>query len=174
MMTLLTKPSTYTSPQSPTHEPDWSLGWREEAVRTPDGATTWVRIPLTPEEALHPEEGYVMPLRTYHDRISDDLCDLLRARYEHQPEMAVFHDLSFVWDHPEIKPYAPDIAVTPNVRNREADRGQFVVADEGTRPLLVIEVVSPRSREGDAGPRCADDKKRGLSTLARRRPRHQG
>lgn len=128
---------------------DWALGWRYEPVRTTNGQTELVRIPLTPEEALHPQEGYVMPIRTDHDRISDDLCDMLRPHLEAQADVAVFHDLVFAWDHPDVKPYAPDIAVIPQVRDREQNRSQFVVQEEGTRPSLIIEVVSPRSREAD-------------------------
>lgn len=129
--------------------PDWSLGWRYETIRTPDGKQTQVRLPLTPEEALHPQEGYVMPVRTIHDMITDDLCDMLRAHYETQPEITVFHDLVFQWDHPDVRPYAPDVAIVPHVRDPQADRGQFVVAEEGTRPRCIIEIVSPSSREGD-------------------------
>lgn len=128
---------------------DWTLGWRYEPMRTANGQTELVRIPLTPEEALHPQEGYVMPIRTDHDRISDDLCDMLRAYLEAQADVAVFHDLVFEWDHPEVKPYAPDIAVIPQVQNRDQNRSQFVVEEEGTRPSFIIEVVSPRSREAD-------------------------
>lgn len=128
---------------------DWALGWRYETVRTVDGQPEVVRIPLTPEEALHPQEGYVMPIRTDHDRISDDLCDMLRPYLEAQADLAVFHDLVFAWDHLAVKPYAPDIAVVPNVHDREKNRGQFVIEEEGTRPSLIIEVVSPSSREAD-------------------------
>jgi hypothetical protein len=35
------------------------------------------------------------------------------------------------------------------VRNRDADRGRGIVAEEGTRPLLIVEVVSPSTREND-------------------------
>jgi len=130
-------------------EPDWSLGWRYERVRTADGKEELVQIPLTPDEALHPEEGYIMPVRPYHERITTDLSVMLRAHYHHHPTITVFCDLVFKWDHPEIRSFAPDVALVPNVRAPAADRGEFVVADEGTRPLLVIEVVSPNSRVGD-------------------------
>lgn len=128
---------------------DWALGWRYETGRTANGQTELVRIPLTPEEALHPQEGYVMPIRTDHDRISDDLCDMLRPHLEAQADVAVFHDLVFAWDHLDVKPYAPDIAIIPQVNNREKNRSQFVIEEEGTRPSLIIEIVSPRSREAD-------------------------
>ena len=136
-------------PPTPVVEPDWSLGWRYERVRTANGKEEEIRVPLTPAEALHPQEGYTMPVRTLHDRVADDLCDMLRPHCEQQADVAVFHDLVFVWDHPEIGNYAPDVAVVPNVRNRAADRGTFDVALEETRPSLVIEIVSPKTREAD-------------------------
>lgn len=134
---------------NPTEGQDWSLGWRYETVRMANGRETQTRIPLTVEEARHPQEGYVMPERTEHDRISDDLCDMLRAYYEPTLDVAVFRNLVFTWDHPTVKPLAPDVAVVPHVQARDADRRQFVVADEGTRPLLVIEIVSRSSRGDD-------------------------
>ncbi len=128
---------------------EWSLGWRYETVRMANGRDSQVRVPLTEEEARHPQEGYVMPERTEHDRLSDDLCDMLRAYYEAHPNVAVFRNLVFTWDHPAVKPCAPDVVVVPNLRERDADRTQFVVADEGTRPSLAIEIVSRSSRADD-------------------------
>ena len=134
---------------TPVVEPDWSLGWRYERVRTANGKEEEIRVPLTPAEALHPQEGYIMPVRTLHDRLTDDLSDMLRPHCEQQADVAVFHDLVFTWDHPDVGNYAPDIAVVPNLRNRAADRGTFVVAEEGTRPSLIIEITSPTTRAAD-------------------------
>jgi Uma2 family endonuclease len=130
-------------------EPDWSLGWRYELVRDARGQERSIRVPLTPEEARHPKEGYVMPERTEHETISDDLADMLRGHFDAEATVAVFRDLVFEWDHPAVKSYAPDIAVVPDVRDRDINRGQFVVAEEGTRPNLIIEIVSRNSREED-------------------------
>lgn len=127
---------------------DWSLGWRYETV-TVDGHEEQVRLPLTPEEARHPKEGYVMPERTEHDSICSDLCDMLRAKFADENDVAVFRNLVFIWSHPEVGDYAPDVAVVRNVRNREANRTHFAVAEEGTYPSLVIEVVSRNSRKDD-------------------------
>lgn len=140
-----TRPATTPNPNAP----DWRLGWRDERVRTADGKEEIVQIPLTPDEALHPEEGYTMPVHTEHERIVNELRDMLRAHYAANTDITVFCDLVFKWDHPEIRPFAPDIAIVPQVRNPTADRGEFIVTNEGTRPLLVIEVVSPSSRTGD-------------------------
>jgi Uma2 family endonuclease len=74
---------------------------------------------------------------------------MLRGHFAAQPDMAVFRDLVFEWDVAAVKSYAPDIAIVPYVRNRDENRGQFIVAEEGTRPVLVIEIVSRSSREED-------------------------
>jgi Uma2 family endonuclease len=147
-MTLHTQRS-HAAPATAPAKVDWSYGWREEYVPTPEGKTELIRIPLTEEEALHPKLGYIMPERTEHDFISDDLCDMLRAHVAGQPGMAVYRNLIFVWDQPDLKPFAPDVAVVPNVQEPERSRGEFVVAEESTRPVLVIEVVSPNSRKAD-------------------------
>ncbi|MFQ5614927.1 MAG: Uma2 family endonuclease [Anaerolineales bacterium] len=128
---------------------DFPHGWRYEYAKTPEGESEPTYIPLTPEEALHPEEGYIMPERTKHDQICDDICDMLRPRYVDQTDVAVFHDLIIEWNHPEIKGHSPNIAVVPNVRDRDVNRGKFYVAKEGTRPILIIEVVSPGSKAAD-------------------------
>jgi Uma2 family endonuclease len=136
-------------PATSSAEIDWSYGWREKYVRTPDGELETIRIPLTEEEALHPKLGYIMPERTEHDFISDNLCDMWRAHFENQPEIAVFRNLIFEWDRRGVKPFAPDVAVVPNVVDRDRNRSRFVVASEGARPCLVVEVVSRNSRKAD-------------------------
>ncbi|MCB0061732.1 MAG: Uma2 family endonuclease [Caldilineaceae bacterium] len=147
-MSIISKP-TAIRPTADPHAPNWELGWRYETVTHPDGTTEEVRVALTLDEALHPEEGYVMPVRSSHARITNDLVDMLRAYFAQEPGIAIFDDLVFVWDHSEVRNYAPDVAVVPNVRDPVADRGRFVVAEEGTGPRLIIEVVSPATRTGD-------------------------
>ena len=130
-------------------EVDWLRGWREVITTAADGQETIVRIPLTDEEILHPEEGFIMPETTDHERISTDLRNMLLSWSLRHSEMTVYHDLIFAWDHPDVGNFTPDIAVVPNVRNPDANRGTFYVASEGTRPCLVVEVVSPVSRQND-------------------------
>lgn len=130
-------------------KPDWSWGWRYEIVQTGKGREESRRIPLTPEEARHPKEGYVMPERTEHEVVSGNVGDMLHGKFEKTLTMAIYRNLVFEWDNPEIGTYAPDVAVVPNVRDPDANRGQFVVANEGTRPILAIEVVSLKSRRTD-------------------------
>lgn len=41
------------------------------------------------------------------------------------------------------------VYVVRGIRNKQQNRSRFVVKDEGVRPALVIEVVSPRYRKED-------------------------
>ncbi len=136
-------------PRTSSPEPDFSAGWKEVKVKKPNGEYEEIQIPLTPEERLHPEEGYIMPESTDHDRLISNINEMLRARYANQPKMAVFADLIIQWDKSELKHHCPDIMVIPNVDNREKRRGRFYVAKEGTRPILLIEIVSPGSKKAD-------------------------
>ncbi len=140
---------TRNSPRSPSPEPDFSLGWKEVFVETPDGGREWVQIPLTPEEILHPEEGFIMPESTDHARMIQRLNEMLQTRYANAPNMAVYSDLIVKWDKPELKQHCPDVMVIPNVQDRGKKRSRFNVAKEGARPLLIIEVVSPGSKAAD-------------------------
>jgi len=134
---------------SPRPVPEFFYGWRNVYVDTPDGRRQLEQIPLTAEEALHPEEGYVMPENTEHARLIDSINEMLKARYANTPDMAVFSDLVIAWDNPQLKTHCPDVMVIPNVRERDKKRGQFVVAKEGTRPIFVVEIVSASSKEAD-------------------------
>jgi Uma2 family endonuclease len=108
-----------------------------------------VQVPLTRDDFLNPQEGDVMPQRTFHEETTSALRDMLRLRYAAEPGTAVFHDLIMRWGIPGLSEPSPDIAVVPNVRERERDRGSFWVQKEGTKPVLVIEVVSPFYRQED-------------------------
>ncbi|MBI4772015.1 MAG: Uma2 family endonuclease [Chloroflexi bacterium] len=118
-------------------------GYRWKRARGPDGREVSVQVPLDRKDFLSPQEGDVMPESTFHENVTTALRNMLRARYVADPGMAVFHDLIFRWGIPGLDEPSPDIAVVPNVRDREKNRGVFRVPEEGTWPVLVIEVVSP-------------------------------
>jgi Uma2 family endonuclease len=124
-------------------------GWRTETVIQPDGTTKTTQIPLTSAEFLHPEEGYHLPASTFHNNICRDAEDILLRRYAKDLTVAVFRDLIIVWDDEDIKPHCPDVCVVFGVQNKEQNRARFIVADEGVKPALIIEVVSPRYRKED-------------------------
>jgi Uma2 family endonuclease len=124
-------------------------GWRSVEVVQPDGSTVFEMIPLTSEEFLHPEEGYHLPNSTFHDRIAGDIKDILTRRYANDPTTAVFRDLIIRWGISDLKDHCPDTCAVFNVQNKDEVRTEFLVNEEGTRPSLVVEVVSPRYRKED-------------------------
>jgi hypothetical protein len=52
------------------------------------------------------------------------------------------------WDI-DLGDHSPDVYVMFDLREPERDRSEFIVAEEGVRPALILEVVSPRYRKMD-------------------------
>lgn len=123
-------------------------GWRIEVVTQPDG-TTAIQVPLTAAEFLHPQEGYRLPNSTFHDNVAGDTKDMLTRRYASNRDVAVFRDLLIEWDIADLADHCPDTFVAFGLRNKVQNRTKFIVANEGVRPALIIEVVSPRYRKED-------------------------
>jgi Uma2 family endonuclease len=128
--------------------PFYETGWHEELVEHPDGTTEIVWTPLTEAEFLHPREGDHLPVNTFHERVVSTLKDLLKRWFSHQPNTCIFSDLLIEWDI-DLGDHSPDVYVVFDVKEPECDRSTFVVADEGVRPAVIIEVVSPHYRRPD-------------------------
>jgi Uma2 family endonuclease len=124
-------------------------GWRNEIVTQADGSETYVKIPLTSEEFLHPKEGYRLPNSTFHEDIAGGVKDILTRRYANDPTTGVFRDLIVKWGIPNLGNHCPDTFVVFGLRNKEQIRTEFVVPQEGVRPGLIVEVVSPHYRKED-------------------------
>ncbi|MCS6812985.1 MAG: Uma2 family endonuclease [Cyanobacteria bacterium] len=137
------------STPTPSDKPNFAeTGWHEEWIEHPDGTQEIIWTPLTDAEFLHPREGDHLPIDTFHDRIVSTLKDLLKRWFQHQPNTCVYGDLSFQWDI-DLGNHCPDVAVVFNVKEPERDRSSFDVAEEGVRPAVIMEVVSPRYRHVD-------------------------
>lgn len=117
-------------------------------MRTADGEIDIIQIPLTPEQALHPEEDYIMTDSRLQDLISAAISEMLRSHCT-DPHTIIPRNLLIKWDNPALKKHAPDVCVIPNVRDPYTNWTTFNVAQEGTRPCLIIEVVSVSSKEHD-------------------------
>lgn len=145
---MITSSSLPTTP-SPTTEELAERGWRVEYVTQPDCTTTRTVFPLTSEEFLHPQEGYHLPNSTFHDDIAGTAKDMLTRRYANDDTVGVFRDLVIKWDIPNLGDHCPDTFVAMGINDKLLNRSQFVVANEGVRPALILEVVSPRYRKED-------------------------
>ncbi len=137
-----------TTPKTSTHSIA-ECGFRIEEIINPDGTDDFRYIPLTEEEFLHPKEGYHLPSSTFHETATSDLRDLFSRRYDRDSTVGIFGDLLIKWDIPGLGDHCPDSFVAFGIQNKEANRTEFSVAAEGTRPALIVEVVSPRYRATD-------------------------
>lgn len=131
-----------------THTEPIHYGWRFVRRDLPDGNYTVEQIPLSLEDVLHPEEGDQVTHSGAHQRRWRYLCNVFNARLIHDPTAVVLDDVRIKWDNPDIKPHGPDIMVIFGVRERK-NWSTFNVAEEGTRPTLIVEMTSPETRTID-------------------------
>ena len=134
-----------TSPTLPqvSDENRFPYGWRYVTRRLPTGDDVYDQIPLTTDDLLNPQEGDQVPQRNEHFQPIVDLVASLKTYYANDPTMGVFGDLIMDWGIPGLAKPAPDITLIPNVKQKDAARGTFKVVQEGTRPCVVMEVMSP-------------------------------
>jgi len=126
----------------------FDYGYREVLKKLPDGRETWVRIPLTLEDVLHPEFGDVHVLGDPHDDDCNYLKDVLKDRFAADPAVVVFSDCGIFWDVPGLRHHSPDLSVIFGVKRRK-DWQTFHVKVEKVRPALIVEVTSPKTRVND-------------------------
>lgn len=102
-------------------------------------------LPATLENLLNLEEEDKVTQSNPHFWTLNTIADILRRRLA-GPGVGVFGDLRFYWDSPDsavLHPSSPDVSVVFDMkRPAEEIGGSFNVAEEGTRPSLIIEVVS--------------------------------
>jgi len=124
-------------------------GWRDVRVTKSDGSIDFQQVPLTLEDVLHPEFGDHHVLSRAHSLDCNYLQYVLSAPLAPDLTAVVLSDVGVYWERPEWKHHSPDIAVILGVQNRKKDWPSFSVAEEGVRPALIIEVVSPNTRSND-------------------------
>jgi Uma2 family endonuclease len=125
----------------------FDIGWRDVLVHHPDGATTRQQIPLTLEDALHPQEGDHFVLNTLHNRDWRYLQDVFENRLKDDPSALVLGDCKLLW--PDGVHHSPDLTVLLGVREQRAKWTEFDVGEQGVRPRLIVELVSDSTRKND-------------------------
>ena len=129
-------------------EAKFPYGWREERTQLPNGNWIWQRIPLTLYDALHPQEDDVLMQNHEHEQLRTYLTNVIMAQVVDDPTAVILSDTNVKWDVIEIAPHRPDLALIFGVRKKQ-NWGTFDVAEEGTRPSLIIEITSPKTRHLD-------------------------
>jgi Uma2 family endonuclease len=135
---------TATAPVFLPDEDEFPYGWRYVSETLPDGRVVHHQIPLTPADFLDPQEGDQFVHNSLHNLLIYLIFGVFNARYQNDPHTGVFCQLKMKWGIPDLKEPAPDLAIVPNLtRDKEINRTSFYVEEEGTRPCLALEVVSP-------------------------------
>jgi Uma2 family endonuclease len=125
-------------------------GWRTIIETGPDGETIWREIPLTLEDFLNPMEGDHMSQSIKHSKLAINIHDKLESHfYKDRPDILVTFDSKMMWGIPGLKEPYPDVAVIPNLKNKDEIDTSVDCVKEGTRPCLIIEVMSPGLEKGD-------------------------
>lgn len=145
MSTMIAEPA---GTQPPPDNP-WYYGWRDVFHTLPDGTRKHEYLPLTLEDALHPQEGDHIVESSLHDFSRDYLADVFRFCVAHDPEALVLSNTGIYWDDPTLDHHVPDDCVIFGVKKKKIDRPSFQVADEGVIPHAIVEIVSPNTREND-------------------------
>jgi colicin import membrane protein len=142
--------STVRKPQAPPPIADdadrFRYGWRDVVVRNPDGTKSLEQLPLTREDALHPERGdYVV----HSDPHVDDmfyLKSVFKALLKRDPSAIVLADCGVDWGLRGIKHVCPDITVLFNVDMKKWRRKEPILH---ARTAFVIEITSKSTRSND-------------------------
>jgi Uma2 family endonuclease len=124
-------------------------GYRDVLVTRPDGSQITKREPLTLEDLLHPRIGDCPVQSSAHERDCRYLGDALQGHFANRSDVLVFCDVGIYWDIPELDHHSPDVSLIFGVQHYRESWASFNVAEEGRRPVLLIEVVSPDYRDND-------------------------
>jgi colicin import membrane protein len=113
-------------------------------VERPGGELEQAAMPLTPELFLHSELGDHMTQGTRHSSTARRIAGLLDHHFREEPDVLVTFDLKHYLGTGLPWP-SPDVSVIRGLSDPKADRESFDLEEEGKRPCLIVEVVSPRS-----------------------------
>jgi Uma2 family endonuclease len=127
---------------APDADDPFRYGWRWVPNDPIDGRHKLRQIPLTLEDVLHPEEGDELMYSEAHGRHRIHLYNVLSACTKDVAGAVVLTAMRIAWDVPGLKAHGPDLMVIFGVGERK-NWTTFDVAEEGVRPILIIEVVSP-------------------------------
>jgi Uma2 family endonuclease len=131
---------------SPADDP-FHIGWRDVHETMPGGERVRRQVPLTLEDFLHPKEGDHFVESSLHDEIRRYLAGVFDSRIADIAKSKVISDVGVYWDDPHYGHHCPDIAVIFDVKFRNFS--SFNVAEQGTRPRLIVELTSPSTRSVD-------------------------
>jgi colicin import membrane protein len=146
-----TSPPPKARPRQPEQPDPFRFGWRYVNRPGPDGTDEYVRVPLTLDDVLHPQEHDHIPENSQQSRDRRYLTAVLEWRLAGNPQALVLSDCLIDWGIRGLRNHSPDVSVFDGVRDPARRHwGTFAVAAEGATPVLAIEVVSPDAHDRQA------------------------
>ncbi len=147
-MSQILTPTVPPSGPPPDDADPFRLGWRHVRVTRPDGTEVVELVPLTHEDLLYPEEEDFVVNRPRHTLDFVYCHGALCAFFDGVAGMVILGDCRIDFGVLGIRPLGPDIVVLDGVREW-LKQGTFHIAQEGGRPVLVLEIASPDTRAHD-------------------------
>jgi colicin import membrane protein len=143
------------TPTSPSTSPpvydsecrEFPYGWRFVKRPGKDGREELVQVPLTLEDALHPQDGDHIPQRLTHVTDFGYLKDVLEHRTAGQGLLLC--DCIVDWNVPGVFNHCPDFVFFPGVERRPGDWDIYYVAWDGVAARWALEITSPNTRIND-------------------------
>jgi Uma2 family endonuclease len=108
-------------------------------VPGPDGRFELLVRSATREDLLYPQLEDKILQGEPHAKFRMQLADLLARRFE--PDSLVLEDVCIRDLGPGLPEPSPDVTVV--LKARPGERSSFSIAEEGVRPDLILEIVSP-------------------------------
>src|SRR5262245_23965689 len=125
-------------------------GWRYVKRATADGREELEQVALTLEDVLHPQEGDVIPESKPHEADRRYLTNVFESRPLSPPHSLVTSDLIVHWGVEGMRDHSPDVAVFVGLdRDPAGVGGSLDLSSFGGRCELVVELVSPHTRDND-------------------------
>lgn len=122
----------------------YPYGYRIAPETQPNGTIFYHYLPLTQADFLDPQVGDRLTQSDPHIKFIFSLVSRFLKYYLWATNVGIFSDLKMLWRIPGLKEPAPDLAIVPNLVDQRKYRSSFDVVAEGTRPCLVVEVMSPQ------------------------------
>jgi len=143
-------------PPKRTDEQDdpFRYGWRHVRRKQADGTEKVDVVPLSKEDLLYPELGDFVVDDPQHTRDFVYCRGALTTFYKDEPNVVVLGDNPVDFGTAGVRTLGPDILVlfdVPHWRRQTT----FHLAEDGGRPVLVLEIVSPSTRDNDLGAKIA-------------------
>ncbi len=104
MSTVSTSQPTPPQPPLPDESDPFRYGWRYVSIKHPDGTEGLEQVPLTLEDALHPEPGDYIVHSDPHDTDLNYLKDVFKSLLAHDSHAFVLSDCGVDWNLPGVKP----------------------------------------------------------------------